>query len=70
LNTGETVKQGIALTANPNTDVMYAMLNTQAGETGRKFVSINTNGAATFISDLTVSKAMTGMAFHPTDPTC
>ncbi len=70
LDTGETVKQGIALTANPNTGVMYAMLNTQPGETGRKFVSLDTNGNATFISDLTVPQAMAGMAFHPADPTC
>ncbi len=69
LNTGETVTQGIALTANPNTGVMYAMLNTQI-TSGRKFVSIDTQGNATFISDLTVPKAIAGMAFHPANPTC
>lgn len=67
LNTGETVNAGLALTANPNTGVMYAMLDTSGGI---KFVSINAAANATFISNITSPATMISMAFHPADPTC
>ncbi|MDF1683072.1 MAG: hypothetical protein P1U36_00295 [Legionellaceae bacterium] len=67
INTGETVNAGLALTANPNTGVMYAMLDTSGGI---KFVSINAAANATFISNLTSPATMISMAFHPADPTC
>ncbi len=69
VDTGGNVIQGIALTANPITGVMYAMLNV-TNANNRQFVSLDTHGNATFISNLTVPRAMAGMAFHPADPTC
>jgi hypothetical protein len=69
VDTGGNVIQGIALTANPITGVMYAMLNV-TNANNRQFVSLDTHGNATFISNLTVPRAMAGMAFHPANPTC